>query len=106
MRLVSQCPTLWPWRQHAPDGSPSVRMVMLRELEPEPLFVTDCESEKGVDLAHTAQTAAVFHWLLPINRQVRIMGLTSRISDAKPIGIGSLVHRVHVPRLQLLIRVG
>jgi pyridoxamine 5'-phosphate oxidase len=66
-----------------PDGSPSVRMVMLRELEPEPLFVTDCESEKGLDLAHDARAAAVFHWLLPTHRQVRITGLTRRVSDAE-----------------------
>jgi pyridoxamine 5'-phosphate oxidase len=66
-----------------PDGSPSVRMVMLRELGSAPVFFTDCESDKGVDLARDGRVAMVLHWQRPIHRQVRITGSVTRVSDVE-----------------------
>jgi pyridoxamine 5'-phosphate oxidase len=66
-----------------PDGSPAVRMVLMRGIGPGLDFFTDCESEKGVDLRHDARAAALFHWHLPEHRQVRVSGATSRVTDAE-----------------------
>jgi pyridoxamine 5'-phosphate oxidase len=66
-----------------PDGSPSVRMVLMRGPGRELMFFTDCESEKGDDLRHDARAAILFHWHLPLHRQVRVTGVTRRASDAE-----------------------
>ena len=39
------------------DGSPSVRMVLMRGSGPNLMFFTDTESEKGDDLGHDARAA-------------------------------------------------
>jgi pyridoxamine 5'-phosphate oxidase len=65
------------------DGSPAVRMVLVRGMEPGLVFFTDCDSEKGDELRHDARAAVVFHWHLPLHRQVRVSGATSRVSDAE-----------------------
>ncbi|HEY5272021.1 MAG TPA: pyridoxamine 5'-phosphate oxidase [Acidimicrobiales bacterium] len=63
------------------DGQPSVRMVILRGLRDGLTFFTDAESDKGTELVANPRAAAVFHWLLPINRQVRVAGSVSVVSD-------------------------
>ena len=63
------------------DGSPSVRMVLMRGSGPNLMFFTDTESEKGDDLGHDARAAVLFHWHLPVHRQVRVSGVTRRASD-------------------------
>jgi pyridoxamine 5'-phosphate oxidase len=65
------------------DGSPAVRMVLMRALGPGLVFFTDCESEKGDELRHHHRAAVLFHWHLPLHRQVRVSGATSRVSDAE-----------------------
>jgi pyridoxamine 5'-phosphate oxidase len=57
------------------DGYPSCRMVLLRDLDHRGLvFYPDRESGKGLDLHANPFAAALFHWLLPLHRQVRVTG--------------------------------
>jgi pyridoxamine 5'-phosphate oxidase len=60
-----------------PEGQPSVRMVILRGLGDGVTFFTDGESDKATELVTNPFAAAVFHWLAPVNRQVRIAGPVS-----------------------------
>jgi pyridoxamine 5'-phosphate oxidase len=57
-----------------PEGEPSVRMVILRGLGDGVTFFTDGESDKAIELLANPRAAAVFHWLAPVNRQVRVAG--------------------------------
>ncbi len=63
------------------DGVPSARMVVLRGLRRGLVFFTDCDSDKGAELAANPQAAAVLHWLVPVHRQVRVAGPTERVSE-------------------------
>jgi pyridoxamine 5'-phosphate oxidase len=67
----------------SPDGSPSVRMLILRGLDVGLLFFTDRESDKSADLAANPRVAVVFHWLLPVHRQVRVTGQVSDVTVAE-----------------------
>lgn len=62
------------------QGVPSARLVVLRGLWGGLVFFTDCDSDKGAELAANPQAAAVLHWLEPAHRQVRVAGLTERVS--------------------------
>jgi pyridoxamine 5'-phosphate oxidase len=65
-----------------PDGRPSSRMVLMRGLDQAGLvFYTDRESEKGRELASNPYAAALFHWFLPIHRQVRLSGTVEEVDD-------------------------
>jgi pyridoxamine 5'-phosphate oxidase len=63
------------------DGVPSARLVVLRGLRRGLVFFTDCESEKGADLAANPRAAAVLHWLVPVHRQVRVAGPAERVGE-------------------------
>ncbi|MGA9834579.1 MAG: pyridoxamine 5'-phosphate oxidase [Trebonia sp.] len=63
------------------DGVPSARLVVLRGLRRGLVFFTDCESDKGAELAANPQAAAVLHWLVPAHRQVRVAGSAERVSQ-------------------------
>jgi pyridoxamine 5'-phosphate oxidase len=63
------------------DGVPSARLVVLRGLRRGLVFFTDCDSDKGAELAANPRAAAVLHWLVPAHRQVRVAGPTERVSD-------------------------
>jgi len=63
------------------DGVPSARQVVLRGLRRGLVFFTDCESDKGAELAANPQAAAVLHWLVPVHRQVRVAGPAERVSE-------------------------
>jgi pyridoxamine 5'-phosphate oxidase len=66
------------------DGLPSVRMVLLRGLDPRGLvFFTDRESDKGRKLKENPFAAALFHWFLPAHRQVRVTGPVEEVDDAE-----------------------
>ena len=62
------------------DAIPSARLVMLRGLQRGLVFFTDCESDKGAELAANPRAAAVLHWLVPAHRQVRVAGPVERVS--------------------------
>jgi pyridoxamine 5'-phosphate oxidase len=63
-----------------PDGLPSVRMVLLKGVDPHGLvFFSNLESRKGRDLEINARAAAAFYWR-ELHRQVRTEGSVSRLS--------------------------
>jgi pyridoxamine 5'-phosphate oxidase len=63
------------------DGQPSVRMLLLKEVDDRGfVFYTNLESRKGVDLAKNRRAAMNFHWS-PLERQVRIEGQVTPVSD-------------------------
>lgn len=67
-----------------PDGRPSVRMVLSKEIDVERgaiVFYTDRGSRKGRALENDPRAAAVFHFG-PQNRQVRIEGRTEATRDS------------------------
>ena len=65
------------------DGIPSARLVVLRGLQRGLVFFTDCESDKGAELAANPRAAAVLHWLVPVHRQVRVAGPAERVSEGE-----------------------
>ena len=71
------------------DGIPSARLVVLRGLHRGLVFFTDCESDKGAELAANPQAAAVLHWLVPAHRQVRVAGQWSRSAKARRTSTGT-----------------
>jgi pyridoxamine 5'-phosphate oxidase len=62
------------------DREPSARFVLLRGRDEGVVFFTDYESAKGRDLAENPKAAAVFHWYVPVHRQVRITGAVVKTS--------------------------
>jgi pyridoxamine 5'-phosphate oxidase len=65
------------------DGVPSARLVVLRSLRGGLVFFTDCDSDKGAELAANPRAAAVLHWHEPAHRQVRAAGPAVRVSDGE-----------------------
>jgi pyridoxamine 5'-phosphate oxidase len=66
-----------------PDGQPSARMVLLKEIEDRSVvFYTNYESRKGRELKANPRAAAVLHWTV-LQRQVRIEGPVARVDQAK-----------------------
>ena len=63
------------------DAIPSARLVVLRGLQRGLVFFTDCDSDKGGELAANPRAAAVLHWLVPAHRQVRVAGPVERVSE-------------------------
>ncbi|TVQ56909.1 MAG: pyridoxamine 5'-phosphate oxidase [Phycisphaerales bacterium] len=64
-----------------PDGRPSARILLLKDLgEDGAVFYTNRESRKGRALAVNPYVALLFHWD-PLDRQVRIEGPVSQVSD-------------------------
>jgi pyridoxamine 5'-phosphate oxidase len=57
-------------------------MVLLRRIDRQGLvFYTDRESDKGQELKANPHAAALFHWLLPVHRQVRVTGAVEMVGD-------------------------
>lgn len=64
-----------------PDGKPSARVVLLKELNEEGfVFYTNYTSRKGQEMLTNPFTAAVFDWH-EIERQVRIEGLVEKVEE-------------------------
>lgn len=61
------------------DGSPDVRMVLLKGLDRGFVFYSNAESAKGRQLAANARAAIVLHWK-SLRRQVRARGLIEPVS--------------------------
>ena len=65
------------------NGMPSVRMVLLKHADEAGfVFYTNLESQKGHELAINPQAAVCFHWK-SLQRQVRIQGQVTPVSDAE-----------------------
>ncbi len=66
-----------------PDGQPSVRMVLLKHADAEGfVFYTNLDSRKARDLASNKHAALTFHWA-QLERQVRVEGRVSPVSDVE-----------------------
>ena len=66
-----------------PDGAPSARMVLLKDVDERGLvFYSHYTSRKGRELETNPQATLLFHWR-PLGRQVRIEGRVERVSDAE-----------------------
>lgn len=66
-----------------PDGIPSVRLVLLRGFDERGFaFFTNYLSRKADELAVNPRAALVLHWP-PLERQVRIEGIVTRVSAAE-----------------------
>ena len=64
-------------------GSPSVRMVLLKDHGPEGfVFYTNEQSAKGSQLCANPKAALLFHWK-SLRRQVRIEGAVERVPAAE-----------------------
>jgi pyridoxamine 5'-phosphate oxidase len=64
----------------APGGEPSVRIVLLKNIEPDGfVFFTQYDSAKGRDLALNPRAALLFYWA-ELERQVRITGHVTRVA--------------------------
>ena len=62
-------------------GLPNVRMVLLKALDQRGfVFYTNADSQKGRELAHQPKAALGFYWK-SLNRQVRIRGPVTQVSD-------------------------
>ena len=67
----------------AASGVPASRLVLLKGLDARGfLFFTNYSSRKGAELAANQACALLFPWH-PLERQVRIEGTASRLSDAE-----------------------
>ena len=88
-------------------GTPAVRMVLLKGFDTRGFtFFTDHRSRKGSDLAVNPRAALLFWWP-ELERQVRVTGAVSRVTDAetaeyfqsRPIGsrLGAWASRQSAP---------
>lgn len=74
-------PTAFALATVGADGSPSVRMVLLKDASHAGfVFYTNYESRKGRELLARPSAAMCFHWQ-PLDRQVRVDGPIERVSD-------------------------
>ncbi len=65
------------------DGLPDVRMVLLKEIEPEAfVFYTNYTSTKAQQIESSGKAAFVMHWK-SLRRQIRVRGLVSREDGAR-----------------------
>jgi pyridoxamine 5'-phosphate oxidase len=65
----------------APDGAPSVRMVLLKGVDERGFaFYTGYVSRKGTELDANPRAALLFYWD-PLGRQVRIEGGVERVTE-------------------------
>jgi pyridoxamine 5'-phosphate oxidase len=73
-------PTAMTLATVSPDSTPSARIVLLKGVDAGGfLFFTNYESRKGTELDAHPAAALLFHWV-ELERQVRIEGVTSRVS--------------------------
>lgn len=65
------------------DGMPNVRIVLLKEIEPNGfVFYTNFESQKGRELLSARKAAFVMHWK-SLGRQVRARGRVEQVEAAQ-----------------------
>ena len=76
-------PTAMTLATATPDGRPSARIVLLKAYDERGfVFYTNLESRKSEEIKSNAYAALCFYWM-PLDRQVRIEGAISPVSDAE-----------------------
>jgi pyridoxamine 5'-phosphate oxidase len=76
-------PTAFALATVSANGQPSVRILLLKDVDKRGFtFYTNLESRKGRELSENRHAAMNFHWP-QLERQVRIEGRVSRVSDAE-----------------------
>ena len=66
-----------------PDGTPSVRMVLLKDVDERGfVFYTNKQSRKAAELSRTGRASLLFHWK-SLRRQVRVEGQVEDVTDAE-----------------------
>ena len=74
-------PTAFALATVGDGGQPSVRMLLLKEVDDRGfVFYTNLESRKSTELSNNRRAAMNFHWS-PLERQVRIEGKVTSVSD-------------------------
>ncbi len=75
------------------DGLPDVRMVLMKGFDENGfVFYSNNGSQKGRELAGNPKAAIAFHWK-SLDRQVRIRGTVSEVSDAEADAYFASRHR-------------
>lgn len=76
-------PTAFALGTVSEDGQPAVRILLLKGVDERGfVFYTNYESRKGRELLAHPRAAMCFHWQ-PLERQVRVEGATTRVSEAE-----------------------
>jgi len=76
-------PTAFALATSGESGQPSIRMLLLKDVDRDGfVFYTNLESRKARELADNKRAAMNFHWSA-LERQVRIEGRVSPVSDAE-----------------------
>lgn len=76
-------PTAFALATVAESGQPSIRMLLLKHADQDGfVFYTNLESRKARELSRNRRAAMNFHWA-PMERQVRVEGRVSAVSDAE-----------------------
>jgi pyridoxamine 5'-phosphate oxidase len=79
-RAVARAPEAMALATADADGSPSVRMVLLKDFDESGLvFYSNVTSRKGRELETNPRAALLLHWD-PLGRQVRVEGRVERVS--------------------------
>jgi pyridoxamine 5'-phosphate oxidase len=79
-RAVVRAPEAMALATAAADGSPSVRMVLMKLVDPDGVvFYSHYPSRKGRELNENPRAALLFFWD-PLGRQVRVEGAVQRTS--------------------------
>ncbi len=65
-----------------PDGRPSVRAVLVKDVDEGVVFFTNYASRKGEALAAEPRAAGSILWQ-PLHRQIRVEGTVTKVSDAE-----------------------
>jgi pyridoxamine 5'-phosphate oxidase len=80
-RAIVRAPEAMALATAGAGGSPSVRMVLLKQADEAGLvFYTHDSSRKGRELEANPQAALLFHWD-PLGRQVRVEGPVERVPE-------------------------
>jgi len=78
--VVQRLPNAMALATSAIDGTPSVRMVLLKEFDDHGfVFYTNYESRKAQELAVKPRASLLFYWT-ELGRQIRIEGTVTKVS--------------------------
>jgi pyridoxamine 5'-phosphate oxidase len=83
IRDLEADPTAFALATATPDGRPSVRTVLLKDVDGGGfVFYTNYTSRKAHDMAESGRAAMLFYWPSLV-RQVRVEGTVEKVTDAE-----------------------